>query len=61
MGFKYNFKIIVDAPNHLDFRNLLTMLELCQPLARTINSVTFYLIDILIRLILTFPVSTTTT
>ena len=37
------------------------MLELCQSLARTGKSRTFYLIDRLIRLILTFPVSTATT
>jgi len=40
---------------------LSTMLELCQSLARTGKSRTFYLIDRLIRLILTLPVSTTTT
>jgi len=52
---------IIDAPNHPNLKNLSTMLELCQSLARTGKSRTFYLIDRLIHLSLTFPISTTTT
>ena len=52
---------IIDAPNHPDLKNLSIMLELCQSLARIGKSRTFYLIDRLIRLILTLPVSTATT
>jgi len=52
---------IIDAPNHPDLKNLSTMLELCQFLARTRKLRTFYLIDRLIRLILTLPVSIATT
>ena len=48
-------------PNHPDLKNLSTMLQLCQSLARTGKSRTFYLIDRFIRLILTLPVSTATT
>ena len=51
---------IIDAPNHPNLKYLSTMLELCQSLARTGKSRTFYLIDRLICLILTLLVSTTT-
>jgi len=52
---------IIDAPNHPHLKNLSTMLELCQSLARIGKSRTFYLIDRLIPLILTLPVSIATT
>ena len=52
---------IIDAPNHPDLKNLSIMLELCQSLARTGKSRTFYMIDGLIHLILTIRVSTATT
>jgi len=45
-------KFIIDAPNHLNMKNLSIMLELYQSLAKTGKSITFYLIDRLILLIL---------
>lgn len=50
---------IVDASSYLDL-NLSTMLELCQSLAKTRKSSTYYLIDKLFFFILTLPVSITT-
>ena len=41
--------IIIDAHNHPDLKNLSTMLELCQYLARIGKSRTFYLNDHLIH------------
>jgi len=52
---------IIDVPNHPNLKNLSTMLELCKSLSITRKSRTFYLIDPLVHLILTFSVSTTTT
>jgi len=37
---------IVEAPNHLDLKNLSTILELCQSLTKAGKLRTFYLIDL---------------
>ncbi|XP_073057195.1 uncharacterized protein [Primulina eburnea] len=50
-----------DVPRHVQFQNLDSLHHLCQTLARTTKSVIYPLIDRLIRLILTLPVSTATT
>ncbi|XP_071724717.1 uncharacterized protein [Rutidosis leptorrhynchoides] len=50
----------LDVPEHPEFRNLVTISELCQVLTKTRKSLTYPLIDRLIRLILTLPVSTAT-
>lgn len=46
---------------HSDLKNLFIMFELCQSLIRTEQLNTFYLIDGLVRLVLTLRVSITTT
>ncbi|QHO19723.1 Zinc finger MYM-type protein [Arachis hypogaea] len=51
----------LDVPNHVELTNLCTISELCQGLTKTEKSLTYPLIDRLIRLVLTFPVSTATT
>ncbi|XP_020973057.1 zinc finger MYM-type protein 1-like [Arachis ipaensis] len=51
----------LDVPNHVELTNLCTISELCQGLTKTGKSLTYPLIDHLIRLVLTFPVSTATT
>jgi hypothetical protein len=51
----------VDVLNNSKLQNLSSIAELCQELAKTEKSKTYYLIDRLIRLVLTLPVSTTTT
>ncbi|GAV57732.1 Dimer_Tnp_hAT domain-containing protein, partial [Cephalotus follicularis] len=53
----YQFDVI----NHLDMQNLCTIAGLCQKLVETGKSKIYYLIDILLRLVLTLPVSTVTT
>ncbi|QHO00623.1 Zinc finger MYM-type protein [Arachis hypogaea] len=50
-----------DVPNHAELTNLCTISELCQGLMKTGKSLTYHLIDRLIRLVLTLPVSTATT
>ncbi|XP_016177983.1 zinc finger MYM-type protein 1-like [Arachis ipaensis] len=49
----------LDVPNHVELTNLCTISELCQGLTKTGKSLTYPLIDRLIRLVLTLPVSTT--
>ncbi|XP_015950208.1 uncharacterized protein LOC107475075 [Arachis duranensis] len=51
----------LDVPNHVELTNLCTISELCQRLTKTGKSLTYPLIDRLIRLVLTLPVSTATT
>ncbi|XP_073066009.1 uncharacterized protein [Primulina eburnea] len=50
-----------DVPRHVQFQNLDSLHHLCQTLARTTKSVIYPLIDRLVRLVLTLPVSTATT
>ena len=52
---------ILDARQQPELKNLSTIPELCRCLAETKKSEVYYLIDRLIRLILTLPVSTATT
>ncbi|XP_062166237.1 uncharacterized protein LOC133872676 [Alnus glutinosa] len=51
----------LDVPKHSDFQNMFTLSELCRGLAISGKSKIYNLIDKLIRLVLTFPVSTATT
>ncbi|XP_059639504.1 uncharacterized protein LOC132281858 [Cornus florida] len=51
----------IDVFHHPSFQNLSTISNLCKMLAETRKRETYYLIDKLIRLILTLPVSTVTT
>ncbi|XP_015933138.1 uncharacterized protein LOC107459420 [Arachis duranensis] len=51
----------LDIPNHVELTNLCTISELCQGLTKTGKSLTYPLIDHLICLVLTLPVSTATT
>ncbi|CAI8615346.1 unnamed protein product [Vicia faba] len=51
----------LDVVGHPDLNNLSTMSELCQALKKTGKTNTCYLIDRLIHVILTLPVSTATT
>ena len=46
---------------HLDFQNMGTIFELCRGLEISRKSKFYHLIDKLIRLVLTLPVSTATT
>ena len=46
---------------HLDFQNMSTISELCRGLQISGKSNVYFLIDRLIRLVLTLPVSTATT
>ena len=48
-------------PYHEKFKNMSTISELCRGLTETQKSQNYYLIDRLIRLVLTLPVSTATT
>uniref|UniRef100_A0ACD5UTD2 Uncharacterized protein n=1 Tax=Avena sativa TaxID=4498 RepID=A0ACD5UTD2_AVESA len=50
-----------DIPTNPKFQNLTTVSELCQQLAATGKNDDYHLIDRLIRLVLTLPVSTATT
>lgn len=54
-----NYK--VEVPHHPFFQNMSSMSELCRGLVETNKSGIFYLVDRLIRLVLTLPVSTATT
>jgi hypothetical protein len=51
----------LDVPKHSDFQNMSTLSELCRGLADSGKSKIYPLIDRLIRLVLTLPVSTATT
>ncbi|XP_057482633.1 uncharacterized protein LOC130769355 [Actinidia eriantha] len=51
----------VDVPHHQEFQNMSTISELCRRLVETNKSQHYYLIDRLIRLVLTLPVTTATT
>ncbi|KAM3193911.1 hypothetical protein ACQJBY_070514 [Aegilops geniculata] len=51
----------LDVPTDPRFQNLSTIGDLCQQLAKTEKSVDYYLIDRLIRLVLTLPITTATT
>ncbi|XP_021816365.1 uncharacterized protein LOC110758764 [Prunus avium] len=58
---RYQLKLF-EAELHLDiFQNISTFSELCQRLTQTNRAQTYYLIDRMIRLVLTLPVSTVTT
>ncbi|XP_015953224.1 uncharacterized protein LOC107477682 [Arachis duranensis] len=50
----------LDVPNHVELTNLCTISELCQGLTKIGKSLTYLLIDRLIRLVLTLPVSIAT-
>jgi hypothetical protein len=60
LGFQLKY-FELDVHNDLKLQNLSSVAELCQWLVETIKSKTYYLIDRLIRLVLTLPVSTATT
>jgi len=51
----------LDVPNHPRLKNMSSIADLCQGLIETEKSTIYPLIDMLIRLILTLPVSTATT
>jgi len=51
----------LDVPKHSDFQNMSTLSELCIGLVDSGKSKIYPLIDILIRLVLTLPISTMTT
>jgi hypothetical protein len=51
----------LDVPNHPKLKNMSLIADLCQGLVETEKSTIYQLIDRLIRLILTLPVSTVTT
>jgi len=48
------------VPKHSDFQNMSTLSELCKGLAISGKSKIYNLIDRLIRVVLTIPISTTT-
>ncbi|KAF8393747.1 hypothetical protein HHK36_019945 [Tetracentron sinense] len=50
-----------DIPQHPELRNMLTISKLCQGLVKKGKSIIYPLVDRLIRLVLTLPVSTATT
>ncbi|XP_059436119.1 uncharacterized protein LOC132169046 [Corylus avellana] len=52
---------MLDVPKHQDFQNMSTLSKLCRGLAVSEKSKIYPLIDRLIRLVLTLPVSTATT
>jgi hypothetical protein len=51
----------LDVPNHPKLKNMSSIADLCQGLVEIEKSTIYLLIDKLIRLILTLPVSTATT
>ncbi|XP_062093088.1 uncharacterized protein LOC133798644 [Humulus lupulus] len=51
----------LDIPNHPESQNLSSIYELCQGLVKTKKATVYPLTDRLLRLVLTLPVSTTTT
>ncbi|XP_062116579.1 uncharacterized protein LOC133830587 [Humulus lupulus] len=52
---------VLDIPNHPELHNLSSIHKLCQDLVKTKKAIMYPLIDRLLRLVLTLPVSTTTT
>jgi hypothetical protein len=60
LGFQLKY-FELDVHNNLKLQNLSSVAELCQGLVETGKSKTYYLIDRLICLVLTLPVSTATT
>ncbi|XP_062118354.1 uncharacterized protein LOC133831971 [Humulus lupulus] len=52
---------VLDIPNHPKLHNLSSIHELCQGLVKTRKAIMYPLINRLLRLVLTLPVSTTTT
>ena len=52
---------VIDARNDLNLRSLSTISELCASLAESEKNKEYFLVDRLIRLVLTLPVSTATT
>ncbi|XP_021856696.2 uncharacterized protein [Spinacia oleracea] len=59
---KYQLELFYcDASKHPEMKNLCTIADLCRSLAETGKSDVYHLVDRLIRLILTLPVSTATT
>ncbi|XP_062114787.1 uncharacterized protein LOC133826564 [Humulus lupulus] len=52
---------LLEIPNHLELHNLSSIQELCQGLVKTRKVIMYPLIEKLLRLVLTLPVSTTTT
>ena len=51
----------LDIPRHQEFQNMSTISELCRGLVETNKSQHYHLIDRLVRLVLTLPVTTATT
>jgi len=60
LGFQLKY-FELNVHNDLKLYNLSSVVELCQGLAKTRKSKTYYLIDRLIRFVLTLPVSSATT
>ncbi|GMJ10081.1 hypothetical protein like AT1G19260 [Hibiscus trionum] len=59
---KYELELFFrDVPNHVEMKNLITITQLCRSLSESGKSFSYPLVDRLIRLILTLPVSTATT
>ncbi|XP_062112969.1 uncharacterized protein LOC133824118 [Humulus lupulus] len=52
---------VLDIPNHPELQSLSCIHELCQGLVKTRKEIMYPLIDRLLRIVLTLPVSTTTT
>ncbi|XP_062118812.1 uncharacterized protein LOC133832491 [Humulus lupulus] len=52
---------VLDIPSHPELQNLSSIHELCQGLVKTRKAIMYPLIDRLLRLVLTLPVSTATT
>ncbi|KAI3443734.1 hypothetical protein Pfo_000399 [Paulownia fortunei] len=53
------FELVIRRNIH--FQNVSTLSELCQVLSKIVNTMNYYLVDILIKLILTLSISTVTT
>ena len=51
----------LDVPKHPDFQNLSSIYELCRALVVSEKSKVYHLVNKLVRLVLTLPVSTATT
>jgi hypothetical protein len=51
----------LDVPNHPKLKSMSSIADLCQGLVETGKSTIYPLVDMLIRLILTLPISTATT
>ncbi|KAI3463665.1 hypothetical protein Pfo_020328, partial [Paulownia fortunei] len=62
LHIKYQLELFeLDIRCNIHFQNVLTLSELCQVLVKTGKTMNYYLVDRLIKLILTLPVSTATT